>query len=140
MFNMNVDNFGLVSGRLVSDPQILSNSNGSRKVRLTLAAQNNYKDANNERGAQFLPLEAYIAPDKDPKVFTMMHQGDHITIHYTVKNNNYTDKNTQQPVYGLTLQIEHVKLNEPKKVTEERLAQRTVAGNAATDAEGAVTA
>ena len=53
-----------------------------------------------------------------------MHIGDKITVSYTVKNNNYTDSATGQPVYGLVLQIETVKLDESKATTAARQAAR----------------
>lgn len=121
MFNL--ENYGIISGRLVSDPQIYENADGSRKIRITLAASNNYRNKDGSRSAQFIPLEAFIIANKAKKdngVFDLMHIGDKITVSYTVKNNNYTDRSTGKPVYGLVLQIENVKLDESKATTAAR--------------------
>lgn len=128
MFNL--DNYGVTTGRLTTDPQFYDNSDGSRKVRLTVAATNIYKDSDGNRSAQFLPLEAFLPKRKAKNgnhVFDMMHQGDKVMIQYTVKNNNYERENedgSKEMVYGLVLQIETVKLLETKATTAARLATR----------------
>ena len=53
----------------------------------------------------------------------MVHAGDKISAAYTVKNNNYTDKNTNKMIYGLVLQIERISLKSPKQ-PQQRDKQR----------------
>ena len=99
MFNLN--NYGVATGRLTADPFVYQNTDGSQKVRITLATNDNYKNADGKRSTQFLPFEAFIPADRNPGVCTMIHSGDKISIAYTVKNNNYRDKNTNEMIYGI---------------------------------------
>ena len=57
---MNLDNFGLATGRLVNIPAIFSNHNRSRTVRFTIAVPNSYTNADGSRSSQFLPFTDFI--------------------------------------------------------------------------------
>ena len=99
----NLSNYGVLTGRLTQDPQIFNNSDGSKKVKMTIATQNNYKDANGERSSQFIPTEAFIPAGSAKEgigPYALMHQGDKVTAMTTLKN-NYTDKNAEL-AYGMT--------------------------------------
>ena len=104
MFNLN--NYGVATGRLTADPFVYHNTDGSQKVRITLATNDNYKNADGKRSTQFLPFEAFIPAERNLGVFSMIHSGDKISVAYTVKNNNYRDKTTNEMIYGIILQIE----------------------------------
>lgn len=127
MFNLN--NYGVATGRLTSDPFVYQNTDGSQKVRITLAANDNYKNADGKRSTQFLPFEAFIPADRNPGVYNMIHSGDKISIAYTVKNNNYRDKNTNEMIYGIILQIEKISLEESKATTTARQAAKATGKN-----------
>lgn len=122
MFNLN--NYGVATGRLTADPFVYHNTDGSQKVRITLATNDNYKNADGKRSTQFLPFEAFIPADRNPGVYNMIHSGDKISIAYTVKNNNYRDKNTNEMIYGIILQIEKISLEESKATTTARQAAK----------------
>lgn len=122
MFNLN--NYGVATGRLTSDPFVYQNTDGSQKVRITLAANDNYKNADGKRSTQFLPFEAFIPAERNLGVFSMIHSGDKISVAYTVKNNNYRDKNTNEMIYGIILQIEKISLEESKATTTARQAAK----------------
>ena len=126
---LNLNNYGIVTGRLTTDPFIYQNNDGSRKIRITLAVSNNYKNPDGKRSTQFLPLEAFIPVDRKLGVFDMIHAGDKISAAYTVKNNNYTDKNTNKMVYGLVLQIERISFEESKTTTTARQAAKATGKN-----------
>ena len=126
---LNLNNYGIVTGRLTTDPFIYQNNDGSRKIRITLAVSNNYKNPDGKRSTQFLPLEAFIPVDRKLGVFDMVHAGDKISAAYTVKNNNYTDKNTNKMVYGLVLQIERISFEESKTTTTARQAAKAIGKN-----------
>lgn len=121
---LNLNNYGIVTGRLTTDPFIYQNNDGSRKIRITLAVSDNYKNPDGKRSTQFLPLEAFIPVDRKLGVFDMVHAGDKISAAYTVKNNNYTDKNTNKMIYGLVLQIERISFEESKTTTTARQAAK----------------
>jgi len=122
MFNLN--NYGVATGRLTADPFVYQNTDGSQKVRITLAASDNYKNADGKRSTQFLPFEAFIPAERNLGVFGMIHSGDKISIAYTVKNNNYRDKSTNEMIYGIVLQIEKISLEESKATTAARQAAK----------------
>ena len=126
---LNLNNYGIVTGRLTTDPFIYQNSDGSRKIRITLAVSDNYKNTNGKRSTQFLPLEAFIPVDRKLGVFDMVHAGDKISAAYTVKNNNYTDKNTNKMIYGLVLQIARISFEESKTTTTARQAAKAIGKN-----------
>lgn len=132
---MNMNNYGTVEGRLTRDPKILENKDGSRKVKFTVAAQDNFKGPDGKRGTQFVNLDGFIRADKQGNgVYDSMHEGDLVKVHYTVKTNNYVDKDGNQ-VFGMVLQVQEIQLGESKNVTEKRAAQK-----AAGDAEPPVEA
>lgn len=122
MFNLN--NYGVATGRLTADPFVYQNTDGSQKVRITLAASDNYKNADGKRSTQFLPFEAFIPAERNLGVFGMIHSGDKISVAYTVKNNNYRDKTTNEMIYGIILQIEKISLEESKATTTARQAAK----------------
>lgn len=126
---LNLNNYGIVTGRLTTDPFIYQNNDGSRKIRITLAVSDNYKNPDGKRSTQFLPLEAFIPVDRKLGVFDMVHAGDKISAAYTVKNNNYTDKNTNKMIYGLVLQIERISFEESKTTTTARQAAKAIGKN-----------
>lgn len=122
MFNLN--NYGVATGRLTADPFVYQNADGSQKVRITLATNDNYKNADGKRSTQFLPFEAFIPAERNLGVFGMIHSGDKISVAYTVKNNNYRDKTTNEMIYGIVLQIEKISLEESKATTAARQAAK----------------
>lgn len=137
---INLHNFFLQSGRLTKDPIISTNANGTGRVRITLAVQDNFKSLNDKgekvKQSQFLNLEGLISKEKmaagDTGVYGHMHKGDKITVQGSIRNNDYENKDGVK-VYSLCLFIENVNLEESKSVTDRRLAMNTEseAGNEA---------
>lgn len=133
---LNMRNHGQVIGRLTRDPQVFPNKDGSRKVMLTVAAQDNFKNRNGERNAQYLPLEAFVAAKNDTNgVYDLLHKGDLVAIQYTVKTPSYTDGNGQTQ-YKTALVPENVDMLESKTVTSQRAEKN--AENAKNDAPASV--
>lgn len=124
LFMFNLNNYGVATGRLTADPFVYHNTDGSQKVRITLATNDNYKNADGKRSTQFLPFEAFIPAERNLGVFSMIHSGDKISVAYTVKNNNYRDKTTNEMIYGIVLQIEKISLEESKATTAARQAAK----------------
>lgn len=117
---MNMNNYGIATGRLTRDPAIYQNADGSHKVKMTIAAQNNYRNKQTgERAAQFLPLECYVPVDASMSVYDYMHKGDKITVQYTVRNTQYTNAENEN-IYGVILCIENIRLDETKSNTDTR--------------------
>lgn len=118
---MNLNNYGMLTGRLAKDPLVFDNKDGSRKVKLTLAVQNNYRNKDTgEHEAQFIPLEAFIPSGKTGLgAYDYMHKGDKITVQYAVKVTHYTDVSSAD-IYAVVLQIENVRLDETRTNTETK--------------------
>ena len=118
---MNLNNYGMLTGRLAKDVLVFDNKDGSRKVKLTLAVQNNYRNKNSgEHEAQFIPAEAFIPSGKTGLgAYDYMHKGDKITVQYAVKATHYTDVSSTE-IYAVVLQIENVRLDETRTNTETK--------------------
>lgn len=135
--SINLNNYGVVEGRLTKNPTFFANSDGSCKVALTVAAQDNFKRKDGTRSVQFVPLEHLIPASqiKDGKhgVYDCMHKGDLVAFQYAVKQNNYKDK-AGNDVYGIVLDIGNVQLKESKATTDKRLGDAVAAAEAAAEA------
>lgn len=126
-------NFGIVEGRLTREPAVFTNSDGSRKIKLTIAAQDNFRtkgeDGKSSKNSQYVQLEAFVAAGKTSNVYELMHQGDMIGAQYSVRTNNYTDKDGKTQ-YSQVLNIEAIDLKETKATTEARQAAKAAAAEA----------
>jgi single-stranded DNA-binding protein len=131
---MNIrNNFSLI-GRLTQDPTVFDNADGSKKVRFTLAAKDNFAGKDGQYGSQFIPVEAFVSKENAAKngvgVYASMHKGDLVGVTGQIQNNNYKDKDGVDH-YDLVLHIETRDLMEPKSVTDARLGARAAEGAAA---------
>ena len=125
---MNIRNCFSIIGRLTKDPAVFDNSDGSKKVRFTLAAQDNFASGEDKQvGTQFLPVRAYIPKDnaasKGLGVYGIMHKGDLVGVSGQIKNNDFTDRSGVQH-HELALYIEDVQIIEFKAVRDDRNASR----------------
>lgn len=134
---MNLRNYAVFEGRLTHDPKILVNKDGSRKVLLTIACQNNYEstvrdeqgNTTKARQSEFVQLEAFISKEnKTNGAYAFMEKGDLVGIHATVKANSYIDAAGQKQ-YRQCLLIKNVDLKETKTAKAARKAR--TAANAA---------
>lgn len=130
---MNIRNYGVVEGRLTKDPVVFNNTDGSKKVMLTIAAQDNFKNKDGVRGTQFVPVEGFITNKQAGLgVYEYLHKGDLVGIEYTVRSNAYTDKKTNEKVYATVMLVQSVDLKESKASVERRQnAAAPAAGEAA---------
>ncbi len=119
---MNMNNFAVIRGRLVSDPAVFGNKDGSSKVKFTLASENNYKNKDGKRDSQMIPVEAY-AKDYAASPFSKIHKGDKVSVEASLRNNNYKDANGNM-VYSTIIFVEGIQFEESKSVTEARAAAR----------------
>lgn len=120
---MNIRNYGVVEGRLVKDPVIFTNNDGSRKVMLTVAVMDNFKSKDGKKGSQFVQLEAFVSAKQTGNgVYGYMHKGDLVGLEFTIRTNNYTDK-AGNPVYSQVLLVQGVDLKESKTTTDARQAK-----------------
>lgn len=127
---MNIRNQFIAIGRLVSDPTVFDNADGSKKVRFTVAAKDNFAGKDGKKDSQFLPLEVFRSAKAVTAsglgIYANLHQGDLVAVSGQIQNNNYTDKNGDKH-YELVLHVETCEFMESKTVTEQRQINRAVA-------------
>lgn len=119
---MNMNNFGVLKGRLVADPVTFKNSDNSTKVKFSLACENNYKNKDGKREAQIIPVEAYVKSDYEKSPYARIGKGDKISAEISLKQNNYTDKKTNEMVYSTVIFVESIQFEESVSVTAARHA------------------
>jgi single stranded DNA-binding protein len=97
-------------GKLTADPQLtlIDKPDGSKTsvVDFTLSISRRFKKGDGSTGKQvsYIDLEAYdSAADLIKKNFR---KHDNILVHASVRNSNYTDKETGKKIYGVKFRIE----------------------------------
>lgn len=123
MARINTRNAGTAIGRLASDPRFFDNKDGSRTVRFTVLVDQDYVNANGERGVDAVPVERFIPADRGNGVFDMVHQGDLVQVSYRATTDSYVDRNGERR-YVTKLIVADVQMLESRKVTTARLAKR----------------
>ena len=123
MARINTRNNGTAIGRLDSDPRLYENKDGSRTVRFTVLVDQDYVNANGERGTDAVPVERFIPADRSNGVFDMVHQGDLVQVSYRATTDSYVDRNGERR-YVTKLIVADMQLLESRKVTTARLAKR----------------
>lgn len=118
---MNMNNFGVLRGRLVANPVTFGNADGSTKVKFSLACENNYKSkTTGKKEAQIIPVEAYVKSEYDKSPFARIGEGDKISAEISLRQNNYTDKTTGKMVYSTVVFVEQITFEESVAVTTQR--------------------
>lgn len=126
----NVQNLGIATGRLSKNVTAFPNTDGSRKMMITVAVPNDYKGKDGKTSSEFVNLEGFVPSGKGDGVYAFMHKGDLVSIQYKVVSSG-------KAVYGQVLRIEKVSLLESKAVTDARAARNAESGDA-TDIEAEV--
>lgn len=94
MSNVNTRNYGIATGRLIRDPVVNLNKDGSRIVQFTLSAPRNFKNKNGNRDCDYIPLEAFVPSRRDDLgIFGLIRKDDLITAAFTIHSWIYTDFN-----------------------------------------------
>ncbi|GHU75946.1 hypothetical protein FACS1894188_07730 [Clostridia bacterium] len=90
-YTTNLRNTGTAEGRLVSDPVHFPNNDGSVKVKLSLAVNDNFKKADGDQSVQIISFEAFIPKEAGGNLgpYTNLQTGDKIAVGYSVRSNNY---------------------------------------------------
>ncbi|MFE4834513.1 single-stranded DNA-binding protein [Arthrobacter sp. NPDC056691] len=125
----NPRNNGTVIGRLASDPRHFTNQDGSKKVVFTIMADRNWTNAQNERQADGIPVEAFVrAVTQGLGPYSNIHKGDLVAVNTSLRMDRYTRNGDQ--VFDLKVIAEDITFLESKAVTQARLADRVVAAEA----------
>ena len=130
---MNLSNYGICEGRITKKPVAMDNKDGSKKVFVTLAVQDNFASGKDkERKTQFLNLEGFVPKDRQSSVYEKLGVGDKVAIQYRVETPSY--EKDGQTIYKTALVIENIQFKESMAEKTARQA-RHAADAAAADAE-----
>ena len=130
---LNMSNFGIVEGRVTKAPVVMDNKDGSKKVFVTVAAQDNFASGTDkERKTQFVNLEGFVPKDRKSSVYDKLEVGDKIAVQYRIETPAY--EKDGQKVYKTALVIENIQFKESMAEKTARQA-RHAADAAAADAE-----
>ena len=130
---MNLSNYGMCEGRVTKKPVAMDNKDGSKKVFVTLAVQDNFASGKDkERKTQFLNLEGFVPKDRQSSVYEKLDVGDKVAIQYRVETPSY--EKDGQTIYKTALVIENIQFKESMAEKTARQA-RHAADAAAADAE-----
>ncbi len=125
-YGMNMANFGIMEGRLTRDVNIFNNKDGSKKVLVNLAVQDNFKSGENkDYNSQFPQLEHFLNKDSKLKIYDKIKKGDLVEVRYSVRTPHYK-KDDGTTEYQLKLAIEDIRV--------KAYAQANREANAAADA------
>lgn len=127
--NVNPKNYVVLEGRTVSQPVIKTNKDGSRKVLMTLAVQNNYlSDAHDGSGgkvkdSQCIGVQGFLPKTKKTNgVYACIDTGDLIRVICEVHRNNY--QKDGEMIYSQVLMVQDVELKETKAQKAARQARK----------------
>lgn len=130
---LNMSNYGIGEGRITKKPVMMDNKDGSKKVFVTLAVQDNFTSGSDkERKTQFINLEGFVPKDRKASVYEKLEVGDKVAIQYRVETPSY--EKDGQTIYKTALVIENIQFKESMAEKTARQA-RHAADAAAADAE-----
>lgn len=117
----NVRNFGVMLGRLVADPMVFDNANGSKKVRFTVAVRDNFK-TQGEYKSQFIPVEAFIPAGKGLGIYEYTKKGSLVDLEYSVRTSIQEKDGEKRYFTNLVVQSVEELLSTKKTKTAEATA------------------
>ena len=84
MRNMNTCNYGVAIGRLVRQPKVYENRDGSHKVLYTLAVNRNFQNKEGRRDSDFVNLEAFLPAGRkvDQSVYSRLRVGELVAVRH----------------------------------------------------------
>lgn len=125
----NPRNSGTVIGRLTKDPVVFTNQDGSKKVAFTLMSDHDYTDAQGNRGADAVPVEAFVrATTNGTGPFASIHKGDLVVVAVKLKQDRYQKNGVE--VFELKAVVQSITFLEPRSVTQARVSERVAAAEA----------
>lgn len=122
---MNLSNFGVARGK-VQNFKDFPNKDGSHKIFMTIGARNNYKNRDGKTTWQFVPVEAFVSAKQYQEtglgVYALIHEGDEISVGYTVKSGSF--EKDSETVYTTSLSVTDVNLEDTRAEVAARLAAK----------------
>lgn len=92
---MSILNRGQITkSRLAADPKVFDNTDGSKKVMVTVYVDGRYTGADGSRPSDRFQLQTWIVPTTDyaKTPFAYLHKGDAAAFEYELRSLEYADK------------------------------------------------
>lgn len=130
----NAANLGTLIGRLAADPKSFLNTDGSKKVLITLYVDRAYKNGKGETISDRIQTEAWIGSQVNGLgPFSYVHQGDLVAVSTHIEQQPY-EQNGETVYPAPKIVMDEIKFLESRSTTQARMAKRAVAGNEAAPA------
>lgn len=84
-------NKGFLVGRVSKELFIRENKDGSKKVYMSVAVNNPYKNKDGKREAEFIQVEGFIKAGAEKTVYDFIKKGLLISVEYTLHSVSYKD-------------------------------------------------
>lgn len=124
MFNMNICNYGVAIGRLVRQPKVYENKDGSHKIFYTLAVRRGFPNKKGKRDADFVNLETYLPASNtlEQSIYSRLRVGTMLAARYTLLSSSYTDAGGEKQ-YRVSLLTQSLDFMESRQETADREAR-----------------
>lgn len=99
---INMNNYGIVRGRLTRDPKVITNNGGTTYL-FTVAVDRGYTDSQGRKVADFVPFRGFVADGKKIGAYSYLTKGKEVEVGYEVES--YTQMVNGQVRYGISLNV-----------------------------------
>lgn len=136
MANMNLNNFGVLRGRIITTDihkHTFKNTDGSVKMLLTIAPKRNFV-ASDGRDSDAIPVQVFVPakyvtvnPDGSvtPGIWGSVQTGDKLILQVHLEDNNYLDKNTGKMMYNPpVIRVDSFEWDESQSEKQARLSRK----------------
>ena len=136
MANMNLNNFGVLRGRIITTDipkHTFKNTDGSVKIFLTIAPKRNFT-ASDGRDSDAIPVQVFVPakyvtvnPDGSfvPGIWGSVQTGDKLILQVHLEDNNYLDKNTGKMMYNPpVIRVDSFEWDETQSEKQARLSRK----------------
>ena len=136
MANMNLNNFGVLRGRIITTDiprHTFRNTDGSVKMLLTIAPKRNFV-ASDGKDSDAIPVQVFVPskyvtvnPDGSfvPGIWGSVQTGDKLILQVHLEDNNYLDKNTGKMVYNPpVIRVDSFEWDESQSEKQARLSRK----------------
>jgi len=120
--SQNIQNYGVIVGRLCRPVQYFEHSTGARTAVLTVACRRNFPQGpDHEYATDFIQVQMYIAP-KTKGVTAWLDTGDKVGVSYSLRS-SVSEKDGVKHYYQIVY-AESIEILESRTVRENRRKER----------------
>lgn len=83
-------NFGIINGRVVKDPVVKENHDGSHTYLFKVAVDRDYTNRDKSRTTDFISFQGYVGKNMSAKVYDYVKKGNTIEVTYTTQSYTQT--------------------------------------------------